>query len=116
MLELQKLDTELEIPKPLDDFFQELHLEMTERNSIFDAFQIEKGDYTELFNKKLEKVNKVVSDIYGQMDEIKSMYDKLNVSFDLWNGESTVNDSANELIDKPKNSLFTRESLVLKVI
>lgn len=65
----------------LEDCMFELRTMLEYLDSLFNEFEKEKNsrkqyeDEVDLFNKKLEKVNKLVSDIYGQMDEIKSMYD-----------------------------------------
>lgn len=65
----------------LEDCMFELRTMLEYLDSLFNEFEKEKTakkEYEEesnLFNKKLEKVNKIVTDIYGQLDEIKSMYD-----------------------------------------
>ena len=65
----------------LEDCMFELRTMLEYLDSLFNEFEKEKNsrkqyeDEVDLFNKKLEKVNKVVLDIYSQMDEIKSMYD-----------------------------------------
>ena len=65
----------------LEDCMFELRTMLEYLDSLFNEFEKERNSrkqYEEeagVFNKKLEKVNKVVTDIYGQIDEIKNMYD-----------------------------------------
>lgn len=54
---LEEMDKDLGIREPLNDYFDKLHLEMTNRNSIYDHFQLEKGDYLGLFQRKMEFAN-----------------------------------------------------------
>lgn len=55
---VRDIDKKIQLPETLDSFFQELHMEMTERNYVFDFFGLEKEDYTALFDKKIEFINK----------------------------------------------------------
>lgn len=65
----------------LEDCMFELRTMLEYLDSLFNEFEKEKTsrkEYEEesiVFNKKLDKVNKLVSDIYSQLDEIKNMYD-----------------------------------------
>lgn len=65
----------------LEDCMFELRTMLEYLDSLFNEFEKEKTsrkeyeEESDIFTKKLEKVNKIVTDIYGQMNEIKSMYD-----------------------------------------
>ena len=65
----------------LEDCMFELRTMLEYLDSMFNEFEKEKNakkEYEEesaIFNKKLEKINNIVNDIYGQLDEIKNMYD-----------------------------------------
>lgn len=65
----------------LEDCMFELRTMLEYLDSMFNEFEKEKTarkDFEEessVFDKKLEKINKIVVDIYGQLDEIKNMYD-----------------------------------------
>ncbi len=54
---LEEMDQDLKIRKPLDDYFERLHIEMTNRNSVYQRFQLEKGKRLDLFEKKMEFAN-----------------------------------------------------------
>ncbi len=51
---LAEIDERLGIEKPLNDFFNIVHIEMTSRNRIAEHFQTPKEDRIELFNKKMD--------------------------------------------------------------
>lgn len=65
----------------LEDCMFELRTMLEYLDSLFNEFEKEKNarkqyeEEAEIFSKKLEKVNKVVADIYVQLDDIKNMYD-----------------------------------------
>ena len=65
----------------LEDCMFELRTMLEYLDSMFNEFEKEKNarkEYEEesiIFDKKLEKINNIVSDIYSQLDEIKNMYD-----------------------------------------
>lgn len=54
---LEEIDSDLKIRKPLDDYFDDLHLRMTNRNPVYEHFQLEKGDRLGLFQRKMEFAN-----------------------------------------------------------
>ena len=54
---LEEMGKDLGIREPLNDYFDKLPLEMTNRNSTYDHFQLEKGDYLGLFQRKMEFAN-----------------------------------------------------------
>lgn len=65
----------------LEDCMFELKTMLEYLDSLFIDFENEKlarkkfEEDVPLFERKLEKINKMVSDIYNQLDEIKSLYD-----------------------------------------
>ncbi len=65
----------------LEDCMFELKTMLEYLDSLFVDFENEKlarkkfEEDAPLFERKLEKINKMVSDIYNQLDEIKSLYD-----------------------------------------
>lgn len=65
----------------LEDCMFELKTMLEYLDSLFVDFENEKlarkkfEEDATLFERKLEKINKMVSDIYNQLDEIKSLYD-----------------------------------------
>ena len=65
----------------LEDCMFELRTILEYLDSLFTEFENEKNskkifeESKVVFEEKLEKINKVVNDIYGQLDEIKNMYD-----------------------------------------
>lgn len=65
----------------LEDCMFELRTMLEYLDSLFNEFEKEKNarkhyeDEVGVFNKKLEKVNKLVADIYNSLGEIKNMYD-----------------------------------------
>lgn len=65
----------------LEDCMFELKTMLEYLDSLFIDFENEKlarkkfEEDAPLFERKLEKINKMVSDIYNQLDEIKSLYD-----------------------------------------
>jgi len=83
----------------LEDCMFELRTMLEYLDSLFNEFEKEKNakkEYDEesgLFSKKLEKVNKVVSDIYSQMNDIKNMYD-------LTDNDIKVIDEVNDRLQK----------------
>lgn len=70
---IESIDKKLGMPQTLDSAFQDLHMEMTERNSIFDFFQIEKGDYTSLFQHKIDFMNEHLINL----GDVKGPYERI---------------------------------------
>lgn len=87
----------------LEDCMFELKTMLEYLDSLFVDFENEKlarkkfEEDAPLFERKLEKINKMVSDIYNQLDEIKSLYD-------LKDEDVTIIDEVNtSLIDLNKD-------------
>lgn len=93
----------------LEDCMFELRTMLEYLDSMFNEFEKEKtsrkeyDDEVEIFNQKLEKVNKVVSDIYGQLDEIKNLYDLTDEDLQIID---EVNNRLSEVNEDYKNSLI----------
>jgi len=93
----------------LEDCMFELRTMLEYLDSMFNEFEKEKTsrkvyeDEVEIFNTKLEKVNKVVLDIYGQLDEIKNLYDLTDEDLQIID---EVNNRLNEVNEEYKNSLI----------
>lgn len=93
----------------LEECMFELRTMLEYLDSMFNEFEKEKTarkeyeEESEIFNKKLEKVNKIVKDIYGQLDEIKNMYDLTDEDLRVID---EVNNRLNDINKKYKNSLI----------
>lgn len=96
----------------LEDCMFELRTMLEYLDSLFNEFEKEKTarkEYEEesnVFNKKLEKLNKVVSDIYGQLNEIKNMYDLTDEDIRVID---EVNNRIKEINEEYKNALIELE-------
>ena len=93
----------------LEDCMFELRTMLEYLDSLFNEFEKERTarkqyeEEVDIFNKKLEKVNKIVSDIYSQMNEIKSMYDLTDEDIKVID---EVNERLNEINEEYKNALI----------
>ena len=110
---INDIDTRIKILN-LEDSMFELKTFLDYLDNLFNDFEIEKkskklfDETAKMFKAKLQKVNKVVADIYRQLDDIKSMYDlgpndlsdleRLNG--DLYNVNQEFNKIIGELKDK----------------
>ena len=105
----------------LEDSMFELKTFLDYLDGLLNDFEMEKrakkvfDETAKVFKVKLEKVNKIVTDIYNQLDDIKSMYD-LN-SDDLADLESInkelykANSEFNSIIGDLKNKAFPYSKL-----
>ena len=98
----------------LEDSMFELKTFLDYLDGLLNDFEIEKrakkvfDETAESFKIKLEKVNKIVTDIYNQLDDIKNMYnlnsEDLNdleaVNKDLYNANSEFNNIIGDLKNK----------------
>lgn len=99
-LEETKKNTDIILDKikvlNLEDCMFELKTMLEYLDSLFVDFEKERLSrkvYEEMntdFSKKLEKTNKVVSDIYNQLDDIKSMYDLNDSDLEIINEVNKV--------------------------
>ena len=53
---IEEIDKKLNLPETYDSFFQKLHLEMT-INQIFKYYDLERGDFNSLFERKIDFMN-----------------------------------------------------------
>ena len=93
----------------LENCMFELKTMLEYLDSLFNEFEKEKQarkkyeEEIDLFVKKIEKVNKVVTDIYNQLDEIKNMYDltddDLRIIDEVNNRLTKVNDDYKEMME-----------------
>lgn len=105
----------------LEDSMFELKTFLDYLDGLLNDFEMEKrakkvfDETAKVFKVKIEKVNKIVTDIYNQLDDIKSMYD-LN-SDDLADLESInkdlykANSEFNSIIGDLKNKAFPYSKL-----
>lgn len=68
-----------------------------------------------IITTKLQQKQRGIYDLWKKIievsvNEIKSMYNKLNVSFDLWNGESDADEYVEDVINYLKDKELVRES------
>lgn len=112
----------------LEDSMLELKTFLDYIDGLFTDFEIEKkskktfDDTAKTFKVKLQKVNKIVSDIYSQLDDIKSMYDLEpedlsdleQINKELFNVNNEFNSIINDLKDKkaPYSKLKDRVSVL----
>lgn len=109
----------------LEDCMFELRTMLEYLDSLFNEFEKEKTAKKEfeeestLFDKKLEKVNKIVTDIYGQLDEIKSMYDLTDEDIKVIDEVNKRLEDINEEYKKALINLNKKEisySKILKIL
>lgn len=109
----------------LEDSMFELKTFLDYLDGLLNDFEMEKrskkvfDETAKVFKVKLEKVNKIVTDIYNQLDDIKSMYD-LN-SEDLAELESInkelykANNEFNSIIGDLKNKVLPYSKLKTRI-
>ena len=105
----------------LEDSMFELKTFLDYLDNLFTDFEIEKkskklfDETAKGFKVKLQKVNRIVTDIYNQLDDIKSMYnldsedlaDLEQINKELFN----INNSFNDIIGDLKNKTFPYSKL-----
>ena len=109
----------------LEDCMFELKTILDYLDSIFVDFEKErlsKKVYEEgikNFSKKLKKTDKVVTDIYEQLDDIKNMYDlneeDVNIIYEVNKDLTSIKDDYKKLLGRVKNKI-TPFSLITKEI
>lgn len=108
----------------LEDCMFELKTILDYLDSIFVDFEKERlsrkiyEDGIKDFSKKLKKTNKVVTDIYEQLDDIKNMYDlneeDVNIIYEVNKDLTLIKDDYKNILDRVKSkttpfSLITKE-------
>ena len=106
----------------LEDSLFELKVLLDYFDSLFNDFEKEKTDrkiYDEInesFNKKIVKLNKLISDIFSQIDDIKNVYNLSNEDFDLLNEVKIELDGLNEDYEILKNHTVNNTFAYSKII
>lgn len=106
----------------LEDCMFELRTMLEYLDSLFNEFEKEKTsrkeyeEESDIFTKKLEKVNKIVTDIYGQMNEIKSMYDLTDQDIKVIDEVNSRLESINEDYKNALIELNKKESPYSKMV
>lgn len=110
---IEDINTRIKILN-LEDSMFELKTFLDYLDNLFNDFELEKkskkifDDTAKVFKAKLQKVNKIVTDIYSQLDDIKSMYnlgsndlkDLEKVNGDLYNSNNEFNNIVGDLKNK----------------
>lgn len=110
----------------LEDSMFELKTFLDYLDNLFTDFEIEKkskklfDETARNFKSKLQKVNRIVTDIYNQLDDIKSMYnlesedlsDLEQINKELYK----VNNDFNDIIKELKNKTFPYSKLKDKIM
>ena len=109
----------------LEDCMFELKTILDYLDSIFVDFEKERlsrkvyDEGIRDFNKKLKKTDKVVTDIYEQLDDIKNMYDlneeDVNIIYEVNKDLTSIKDDYKNLLGRVKNKI-TPFSLITKEI
>ena len=109
----------------LEDCMFELKTMLEYLDSLFVDFEKERlsrkvyGEVEKDFSKKLDNTNKVVEDIYGQLEDIKNMYDldeeDIDIIHDVKKTLVVINDDYKKLLAKEK-ALSTPYSILHKEI
>jgi len=92
----------------LDSMFNEFEKERTARKEYEDEVNI--------FNKKLEKINNIVKDIYGQLNEIKNMYDLTDEDLRIIDEVNNRLKEINKNYKKSKKQLDKKEISYSKLV
>jgi len=106
----------------LEDCMFELRTMLEYLDSLFNEFEKEKTskkEYEEesnVFNKKLEKINNIVSDTYGQLDEIKNMYDLTDDDLRIIDEVNTKLEQINNEYSESLISLGKKEISYSKIV
>ena len=108
--ELKMDDVNIEL-KTILDYFNSLFADFDKEKECKDSFK----EGCKKFRYKLEKVNKVVYDIYIQIDDIKVTYDltdaEINRFSDLNRNLENINDDFKRLLDQGKAKTFAYSQL-----
>lgn len=109
----------------LEDSIFELKTFLDYIDGLFNDFEIEKKSKREFdeiaksFKHKLLKVNKIVSDIYNQLEDIKNMYDlndsDLNDLEDVNKELYATNNEYNKIIGELRNKILPYSKLKVKM-
>jgi len=94
-----------------DSVFTDYDREKVERNTY--------DDTNKRFAKKLSKMNKIVSEIFEQLDEIKSVYnltqEKIDVLYQIKEELENINEDYKVLVDHTSNNTFAYSKLTHEI-
>ena len=105
----------------LEDSLFELKILTEYFDSVFTDYEkekVDKNEYQEVeinFTKKLRKLNKVVTEIFNQLDEIRTAYnlsnENINVLYQIKEETDKLNEDYKLLIDHTSNNTFAYSKL-----
>ena len=93
------------------DMLDEAYPKASARKKEDEEFMERASNITLLLQQKAKGYYDIWQEFWKvSVDMVRNSYLNFRVDFDLWNGESTVNDSANELIESMKKTGLIHES------
>ena len=93
------------------DMLDEAYPKASARKKEDEEFMERASNITLLLQQKAKGYYDIWQEFWKvSVDMVRNSYLNFRVDFDLWNGESTVNDSANELIENMKKTGLIHES------
>ena len=105
----------------LEDSLFELKILAEYFDSVFNDYEKEKVDKSEfediekLIVKKLKKLNKIVNEIFNQLDEIRNVYnlsnENINVLYQIKEEVEKLNEDYKTLVDHTSNNTFAYSKL-----
>jgi len=105
----------------LEDSLFELKILAEYFDSVFNDYEKEKVDKSEfedvekLIVKKLKKLNRIITEIFNQLDEIRNAYnlsnDNINVLYQIKEETGKLNEDYKALIDHTSNNTFAYSKL-----
>lgn len=105
----------------LEDSLFELKILAEYFDSVFNDYEKEKVDKSEfedvekLIVKKLKKLNRIITEIFNQLDEIRNAYnlsnDNINVLYQIKEETEKLNEDYKALIDHTSNNTFAYSKL-----
>lgn len=105
----------------LEDSLFELKVLAEYFDSVFNDYEKEKVDKNEyedvqrIISKKLKKLNKIIAQIFNQLDEIRNIYnlsnDNISVLYQIKEEIEKINDDYNILISHTSNNTFAYSKL-----
>ena len=105
----------------LEDSLFELKILAEYFDSVFNDYEKEKVDKSEfediekIIVKKLKKLNRIITEIFNQLDEIRNVYnlsnDNINVLYQIKEETEKLNEDYKALIDHTSNNTFAYSKL-----
>lgn len=91
--------------KTMLEYIESLFLEFEKEKKMRKEYEIDSVN----FSKKLEKTNRLVSDIYGQLDEIKNMYDLTDKDVEIIDNVNERLQNINKKFEKNRREIEKRK-------